>query len=224
VIVPKKDAEPEATDWTEYYRATPFTANLTRRYTSSVLISVLRKYTVLSSSSSGCVVEFGGANSCFLDKIYQELTPREYHIVDTNEYGLHQLEKRIKPEQNVRLHNVNALEYFPSMAADVVFSVGLIEHFDQSGTEAMIRAHFRALRPAGCAIISFPTPTWLYRVARSLTETFGLWKFPDERPLCPSEVVKTVRQFGDILYQRTLWPLVFTQHLMVIRRTSSGAL
>jgi 2-polyprenyl-3-methyl-5-hydroxy-6-metoxy-1,4-benzoquinol methylase len=77
---------------------------------------------------------------------------------------------------------MNGLEYSHSEAADVVFSVGLIEHFDQSGTNAMIRAHFKALKPAGCAIISFPTPTWLYRAAPRLAETLGLWKFPDERP------------------------------------------
>jgi hypothetical protein len=219
----KKDTASQATDWTEYYTATPFTAKLTRRYTSSVLISVLRKYTALSSPVSGSVIEFGGANSCFLDRIYQELAPREYHIVDTNEYGLDLLGRRIKPGHNVSLHNMSALEYSPSKSADVVFSVGLIEHFDPSGTDAMIRAHFTALKPEGCAIITFPTPTWLYRVARSLTETFGLWKFPDERPLCPSEVIKTAREFGDILYQKTLWPLVFTQYLVVVRKSSSSA-
>src|SRR5258708_4537803 len=189
-----------------------------RRYTSGILLAALRRYTALSSPGSGCVVEFGGANSCFLDRILQELAPREYHIVDTNKYGLDLLKRRIKPEQNVKLHNISALEYSPSQPADVVFSVGLIEHFDPSGTEAMIRAHFKSLRPGGCAIISFPTPTWLYRGARKFTEAMGLWKFPDERPLRRAEVVSTSLQLGEILYEKTLWPLVFTQHLMVVRK------
>ncbi len=141
-----------------------------------------------------------------------------YHIVDTNEYGLNLLRRRIKPEQNVTLHNISALEYCPSEPADVVFSVGLIEHFDPSGTEAMIRAHFKVLRPGGCAIISFPTPTWLYRVARNLTEALGLWKFPDERPLRRLEVINTARELGEIVYEKTLWPLVFTQQLLVIKK------
>jgi SAM-dependent methyltransferase len=207
-----------ATDWTGYYAATPFTAKLTRRYTSAVLLAALRRYTALSPPSSGCIVELGGANSCFLDRILRELAPREYHIVDTNEYGLDLLRRRIQSEQNVTLHNISALEYRASEPADVVFSVGLIEHFDPSGTEAMIRAHFKVLRPGGCAIISFPTPTWLYRVARNLTEAMGLWKFPDERPLRRSEVIKTVRELGKIVYEKTLWPLVFTQQLLVIKK------
>ena len=207
-----------ATDWTGYYTATPFTAKLTRRYTSAVLLAALRRYTALSPPNSGCIVELGGANSCFLDRILRELAPREYHIVDTNEYGLNLLRRRIKPEQNVTLHNISALEYCPSEPADVVFSVGLIEHFDPGGTEAMIRAHFKVLRPGGCAIISFPTPTWLYRVARNLTEALGLWKFPDERPLRRLEVINTARELGEIVYEKTLWPLVFTQQLLVIKK------
>jgi len=207
-----------ATDWTGYYTATPFTAKLTRRYTSAVLLAALRRYSALSPPNSGYIVELGGANSCFLDRILRELAPREYHIVDTNEYGLNLLRRRIKPEQNVTLHNISALEYCPSEPADVVFSVGLIEHFDPGGTEAMIRAHFEVLRPGGCAIISFPTPTWLYRVARNLTEALGLWKFPDERPLRRLEVVKTAQELGEIVYEKTLWPLVFTQQLLVIKK------
>ena len=207
-----------ATDWTGYYTATPFTAKLTRRYTSAVLLAALRRYTALSPPNSGYIIELGGANSCFLDRILRELAPREYHIVDTNEYGLDLLRRRIKPEQHVTLHNISALEYCPSEPADVVFSVGLIEHFDPGGTEAMIRAHFKVLRPGGCAIISFPTPTWLYRVARNLTEALGLWKFPDERPLRRLEVINTARELGEIVYEKTLWPLVFTQQLLVIKK------
>ncbi len=207
-----------ATDWTGYYTATPFTAKLTRRYTRAVLLAALRRYSALSPPNSGYIVELGGANSCFLDRILRELAPREYHIVDTNEYGLDLLRRRIKPEQHVTLHNISALEYRPSEPADVVFSVGLIEHFDPGGTEAMIRAHFKVLRPGGCAIISFPTPTWLYRVARNLTEALGLWKFPDERPLRRLEVINTARELGEIVYEKTLWPLVFTQQLLVIKK------
>ena len=214
--ISRNETTTAATNWTAYYTTTPFTAKLTRRYTSSVLIAALRKY----SPNLESIVEFGGANSCFLERIFRELNPREYHVVDTNRYGLDLLRKRLSAERNVKLHNASALEYVSSKSADVVFSVGLIEHFDPAGTEAMIKAHFEALRPDGCAIISFPTPTWLYRAARTLTEAVGLWKFPDERPLSRSEVIKTARKLGDIVFEKTLWPLVFTQHLLVIRKAA----
>jgi hypothetical protein len=73
-------------------------------------------------------------------------------------------------------------------------------------------------KPGGLVILSFPTPTWLYRAARWLTETAGAWKFHDERPLTPAEVRKAIARHGEVLGETTIWPIVFTQHLIVARR------
>ena len=102
--------------------------------------------------------------------------------------------------------------------ADVVFSIGLVEHFDVERTHQAVLAHFDVLRPGGTAIITFPTPTLLYRITRSLIETAGMWKFPDERPLQPPEVIAAIRERADILSQKTLWPLILTQHMVVARK------
>jgi hypothetical protein len=104
------------------------------------------------------------------------------------------------------------------MRADCVFSVGLIEHFDPEGTRKAIRTHFDLLRCGGCAIISFPTPTWLYKIARAIAEALRLWHFPDERPLSRDEVMALVRSQGTVLVEKTLWPLIFTQHFVVVRK------
>src|SRR5439155_13837729 len=123
-----------ATDWPGYYTATPLTAKLTRRYTRAVLLAALRRYTALRPPNSGCIVELGGANSCFLDRILRELAPREYHIVDTNKYGLDLHWNSAMFQDLVAVLNISALEYLLSEPADVVFSVCLIEHIDPGGT------------------------------------------------------------------------------------------
>ena len=79
-------------------------------------------------------------------------------------------------------------------------------------------AHFDALRPGGTLILTFPTPTPLYRATRRLIEMLGMWKFHDERPLGAAEVSEAIRERGDIVYQKTLWPLILTQHLIVARK------
>ena len=103
---------------------------------------------------------------------------------------------------------------------DAAFSVGLIEHFDREGTREAVASHFRAIKPGGCAIISFPTPTLLYRVARSISEALGAWEFPDERPLDRAEVVAAAGDFGVVEFEKILWPIVFTQRMMVFRKRS----
>jgi putative flippase GtrA len=204
-----------ATDWTQYYEKVPPTAKLTRKYTGAVLTRALSRF---CGSERPSIVEIGGANSCFLDELLRNIRPREVHIVDLNEFGLDLLRKRIQPGQRVFLHHQDCRTVSLAEPADAVFSVGLIEHFDPENTRAATLAHFRLLRPGGIAIISFPTPTWLYRAARAVCEALGLWKFPDERPLMPGEVLATVNEHGTVLYQKTLWPLVFTQHMIVARK------
>jgi len=200
-----------ATDWDHYYQSPAPAAQVTRRYTARVLVSALHRF----GGRIERLVEFGGANSCFLDRITAEIAPREYHVVDTNAFGLSLLRGR-----GVTTHLEDCRTVELNLAADAAFSIGLIEHFDLAGTRQAILAHFRLLKPGGCAIISFPTPTLLYRVARWLAESAGAWKFPDERPLDRTEVVAAASEVARVEFEKILWPIVFTQRLMVFRKNS----
>jgi putative flippase GtrA len=198
-----------ATDWDRYYRSPAPTARWTRRYTGRVLAAALRRF----GGRIERLAELGGANSCFLEKIQAEVAPSEYHVIDTNAYGLSLLAGR-----GVIGHRQDCRDLTLDLQADAVFSVGLIEHFDRAGTRRAIASHFALLKPGACAIISFPTPTVLYRAARWLTEAVGAWQFPDERPLNRAEVVATASEFGRVEFEKLLWPLVYTQRLMVFRK------
>ena len=212
-----------ATDWDRYYTSVPVTAKLTRRYTTAVLLRMISRFAVERSKRPLSMIEIGGANSCFVESILETHKPSSYAVVDTNQYGLTLLERRLAgtARQIVSVHRESVLSMPTRMQADLVFSVGLIEHFNQALTKAAILAHFDVLRPGGIAIITFPTPTWLYRTARRALELLGQWKFPDERPLSYGEVVATVRERAEILATKTLWPLILTQGLVVARKTAT---
>ena len=205
-----------ATDWTRYYSSEPFAARFTRKYTARVLVEAFNK--VRGDAAGGVLVELGGANSCFLDRIISELRPSAYHVVDNNDHGLNMLSARVDKPSEVRLHYGDVLNMNLDLCADAVFSVGLIEHFDAPGTRTAVLNHLELLRPGGCAIISFPTPTLLYRAARAVAEFAGLWNFPDERPIRREEVLESIAPFADILFEKTLWPIVYTQHLVLVRK------
>jgi glycosyltransferase involved in cell wall biosynthesis len=217
-VFTRREAVPTATDWDSYYTSVPATAKLTRRYTTARLIEAIRRY-VTPASPGGrlSIVEIGGANSCFVDRILAEVPCGSYDIVDTNQYGLSLLEKRGLGDV-VRLHQQSVLALSLDTPADLVFSVGLVEHFDRGRTREAILAHFEALRPGGVAIITFPRPTLLYRITRRAIEVAGMWKFFDERPLEPEEVIAAIREAADVMYQKTLWPLFLTQQLIVARK------
>jgi len=205
-----------ATDWDQYYQRAPLLARFTRRYTEGVLIAVLRR---AGFGLEQTILEIGGANSCFIDGLMRTLRPRAYHVVDQNEYGLSLLAARMQGRSDVVLQQGDVLAMHHSgMQADVVLSVGLIEHFSPEDTRRAIEAHLACLRKGGYALITFPTPTWLYRVVRGAAEALGVWQFPDERPLDPEEVRQAAAPFGEVVFEKTLWPLVLTQHLILFRK------
>ncbi len=219
-VFTRRKTLPAATDWNTYYKSVPFTAKLTRRYTTAVLLRAIQNHCKPTAGSAGLsIVEIGGANSCFLDEIFRKIDCSSYDAIDTNQYGLTLLADRLGGGNNrVRLHNQSVLALALDVQADLVFSVGLVEHFDQRETREAVLAHFAPLRPGGIVIITFPTPTLLYRVTRRLIELLSMWKFPDERPLAGREVLTTVRGHADVLYEKTLWPLFLTQKLIVARK------
>jgi SAM-dependent methyltransferase len=207
-----------ATDWNVYYKKGPGLARFTRRVTEGALVDCLRRY----SDPHPVLVELGGAASCVFDAVRREIAPREYHVVDNNELGLEILAQRAG-EQAI-LHKASVLELELPLQADTVFSLGLIEHFDVERTRKAVLAHLHLLRPNGIAVISFPTPTFLYRATRGVAELAGKWIFHDERPLWTEEVAAAVADHGDILHERLLWSIFLTQTMLVIRKRPEGIL
>lgn len=202
------------TDWDRYYER-PFKASsVTRRVTQRVLLDAIRRFAPQAARGRR-VLELGGANSCFFDAIRSEIRPAEYHVLDNNATGLAKFRERVGTDPAVHMHEDDLFDARLPQGFPLVFSIGLIEHFDVEGTRLAIERHFALAEPDGVVIISYPTPTWLYRLARWLAELLDLWIFHDERPLRRDEVTGTVKRCGQILYEKTVWPVIFTQRFVV---------
>jgi hypothetical protein len=207
-----------ATDWDKYYDQ-PFAASkLTRRYTGHWLKTAIDTH--VADKTNIEIIEFGGGNSCFFRTLVDSLRVSRYEVADLNAKSLHLFEQQARevPSVKTAAHRVNLLNETPVLPlADVVYSVGLIEHFDPEGTREVARRHFSCVKEGGIVIITAPTPTWLYRITRGAAEQIGVWKFPDERPLSPGEILAAGEGLGSPLGSSTLWPLVLTQQAVVWR-------
>lgn len=207
------------TDWTKYYDKPYRTASFTRRITGRTLVGAIKKH--FGETKGMVLTEIGGANSAFLELLLRELKPSEYTIIDSNETGLEKTRERIRPEDNVHLLKKDILNgEFDRQTSDLVLSVGLIEHFDQKGTQKAIQAHFEILKPGGFAVMTFPTPTVLYRISRFVAEKLGLWIFHDERPLMIQEVLETAKNYSESLEFKIIWPIFFTQGIAVFKKNN----
>jgi hypothetical protein len=203
------------TDWDGYYSRPYFTSSYSRKITSKKLIRLLKEF-VADSKTDLKIAELGGANSCFYEIINRELSPRKYLIVDNNQLGLNKTKQRFYNANNISLKNEDILNSKVDQEKfDVVFSVGLIEHFSSEDTQKCIAAHFDYLENNGTCLIAFPTPTWLYRLTRKCAELVGVWIFNDERPLLMNEVLTEVEKFGSILHSSITWPIFLTQGVVL---------
>jgi len=209
-----------ATDWDRYYRK-PFSATaITRRITTARLIGSIRRH---RPDPCRHIVEWGGANSCFIDAIYRAFAPERYTAADSNALGLSLLRRREAQYPGLNTLQDDVLAPKQIVQGDVVYSVGLIEHFDPRRTAQAIRSHFEWARPGGLVVISFPTPTWLYRTARWCAERLGVWIFHDERALDFDEVMGEMQRHGRFLGRDLIWPTVLTQGVLIFRKHEDAA-
>lgn len=207
---------PEHTDWDAYYRQSPAASRFTRQYTQRSLLRLMRSHV---STSAPRICELGGANSCFYEAIRAAYPDSDYTAIDNNDFGLRLLANRTSGEPRTFTGHYDVTSMPAGLVqADIVFSVGLIEHFMPLQTASVIRAHFACATPGALVIITFPTPTRLYRATRALAEAAGLWRFPDERPLRFDEVTAEMRQYGSILTSFINWPVILTQGVVAGRK------
>jgi SAM-dependent methyltransferase len=208
------------TDWTRYYNSPYKTASITRKITGHILTKTIRKY--IGHLENPSIIELGGANSAFLEHFIKAFQPGQYIIIDNNHVGLEKTKRRIINGSNVTILNKDILNLDMDKQVDLVLSIGLIEHFNKAGTEKAIKAHFELLKPDGIVIMTFPTPTMLYKIVRYVSEVLKLWIFHDERPLLIEEVLKTAELFGEKKKFKIIWPILLTQGLVVFQKKADA--
>lgn len=207
-----------STDWVQYYRAPIGLAHITRWMSANKIANLISRYIERKNKIEIC--EIGGANSCFLLPLCARFNVNRYHVIDNCNYGLKLLTKK-QPSSSttVSSQNGNVLEHvhWKRNSFDLVLSVGLIEHFDQEGTRSAISAHFSQVRKDGLVLITFPTPTRIYRLLRSFLEKIGKWNFPDERPLLQEEVRQCCKEYGTVIHESLNYGAVFTQGYILVK-------
>lgn len=222
LVYSARSTREQKTHWDAYYNAPFKTSSISRKFTEDRIHRLVDTYGTTPISR---ICELGGGNSCFFSGLRAKYPDAAYAIIDNNQRGLAIFRERHGDDEAVEVINDDVINSTSSVApADLVISVGLIEHFGRQDTARAIHAHFVRAKPGALVIITFPTPTWLYVVARFLTELAGAWRFPDERPLPLNEVVTEVRRHGDVLDVSINWPVVYTQGIVVARAFPADSL
>ena len=206
-----------ATDWTRYYEKPFITAHVTRRITARRIAKMLLAAGGFPKRH-GSIIELGGGNSSFCDTIMHHLFAQFYTVVDSNPRGVELFKtKHPGPETKALCADILTLDPSSLAHADLVFSVGLVEHFSEEQTNIAIRRHFELAKPGGLVLITFPVPTFSYRIIRRAAEKLGIWRFPDERPIQLEDAAKLCAEHGEVLAKRLNRAILLTQGIILIR-------
>ena len=208
-----------ATDWTRYYEKPFFAAHITRRITAHRI-----KKMVLAAGGfperHGRIIELGGGNSAFCDTLTDCLYVQFYTVVDSNPRGtlLFWMKHPDSFNYPIVCADILTLDTASFEPADLVFSVGLVEHFPEDQTKVTIRRHFELAKPGGLVLITFPVPTFSYRLIRRVAEALGIWRFPDERPIQLKDAVALCAEHGEIIEKRLNRAILLTQGIVLARK------
>ena len=207
-----------STNWNLYHQKDQVFSGFTRPMLFGRFLAMLERY----SAPRPSLAELGGAGSRVFEQVCLRLQPREYHVIDNDQDGLDRLRLRVSGGTGVKCWKRDILKLDLPLQLDTVFSLGLIEHFDEEGTREAIQAHLRLLKPGGIAIISFPTPTVVYRAARGIACVTGKWIFHDERALWPQEVQAAIDGQAEWLDSELVRPILLTRTLTAIRKCGAN--
>ena len=148
---------------------------------------------------------------------------RRYTIIDNCQLGIDLAEQRYGSVYGERVVAI-AANIFDQPACgkfDLVYSVGLLEHFEGPQIKKLIQIHSSYLKKDALLIVSVPTPIFLYRATRFFAEFFGKWKFHDEEPVRKQELLRLMEDCGlRVLRSRIVWGQILTQLLVACVATN----
>jgi len=200
------------TNWDLYYQELPPKVILKgRKIHENLLVKILEGKNIKSA------LEFGGANSKIAERFAKEFHLNELLVVDNNKYGIELTRKNIKVK-SLKTQLGDILKTNISKKYDLVYSVGLIEHFSPTGTKKCIKKHVDSTKSGKYILLSFPTPTLKYKIVRFGLELFGLWRFSDERPLKIGEVTNELKKYGKVEKTTINYKLLSTQAVVLFQK------
>jgi 2-polyprenyl-3-methyl-5-hydroxy-6-metoxy-1,4-benzoquinol methylase len=146
----------------------------------------------------------------------------EYCIIDNNKYGLLLSRNKFKNYNNIVFLDHDVTQKVKSdLKYGFVLSIGVIEHFQDEILQKVIHNHCSFVERGGYLILSYPTPTIIYKSIRKILEISNNWLFFDEVPLLYNDISQFIPNNFTIIKRQTLWFNLLTQELLILKKNVS---
>ena len=203
----------KVTNWKKYYSKKPLKIVEKKRLNNiNYILKVLKE----NNFKGGKVLEYGGGNSSVAEAISKNYNIDKFTIVDSNEYGIELLDNKNIKNLNKKCESI--FDYNDKIEYDLIYSVGLIEHFQGKELEKCIKRHFKYAKNNSLVLFTFPVPKMKYKVIRFIYEIFNKWQYTDEVPLKKVYVEFLLKKHGKILYSEVNKGLILPQAIILVKK------
>ena len=203
----------KVTNWKKYYSKKPLKIVEKKRLNNiNYILKVLKE----NNFKGGKVLEYGGGNSSVAEAISKNYNIDKFTIVDSNEYGIELLDNKNIKNLNKKCESI--FDYNDKIEYDLIYSVGLIEHFQGKELEKCIKRHFKYAKNNSLVLFTFPVPKMKYKVIRFIYEIFNKWQYTDEVPLKKVYVEYLLKKHGKILYSEVNKGLILPQAIILVKK------
>ena len=167
------------------------------------------------------ILELGCGPGYIARRITERVPTRKLVVVDSNPTMI-ELSKRVLRglDCDVEFLEADFFQMDVSEEFDLVYSNGVVEHFDTATRARLLGIHADHVGHGGYCIIHVPTPTLFYRLFRALSRQMGCWEHEDETPLSLEQLLREVTQTGlEVLKVNYFWRYYLSEVGVIARQS-----
>jgi len=171
------------------------------------------------------ILELGCGTAYVARRMAERLPTRRLVVVDANPTMI-EIARQVLQGLDCEVESVQADCFQMDLPEkfDLVYSNGLVEHFDDRARARLLQIHTDHVKDGGYCIVHAPTPTLSYRFFRTLSRWLGRWEHEDERPLPMDQLVREVARTGlEVLKTGYFWRTYLTEAGVIARKPAYGS-
>ena len=154
----------------------------------------IKRITFDSSIKDSTILEIGCGDGIVLKKFLEMDENNTLIGLDISEYAISQAKEE---NTKIRFDVCDARNLtIESDSMDLVYSIGLIEHFNHKDLTMCLNEKKRVLKTNGQLVIMIPNKLSFGRVQRKIMNILGKWSFGYQTEFTPNEMMNILKEAG----------------------------
>lgn len=155
----------------------------------------VQRVTFDSTINNSVILEIGCGDGVVLEEFDRLYKNNELIGVDISEFAIQRAIEKNTASISYKVSDARTLP-IESEKCDVVYSIGLIEHFNTEDLEKVLSEKKRVLKHGGKLVLMVPNKLSFGRIQRKILKKLGKWSFGYQTEFSPTELISMLENEG----------------------------